>query len=123
MWTTARLVKKKVCIYSIDTVDDNLYALVCLAIYKRKDIQRGTEFVTRTTLDLAREYYGYEKLERNNVKPAKLVDFEGIAKHHNVNIMLHEPKKNRGKDSGSIWRLVMAKFSTKTTCLQKTWDY
>ena len=105
--------RKKSCIYSIDTFDDNLCAWRCLAIYKRKDIQRGAEFVTRTTLDLAREYYGYEKLERNDVKPAKLVDFEDIAKHHNVNIMLHEPKKDRGKDSGSIWRLVYGKVQYK----------
>ena len=51
---------------------------------------------------LAREYYGDKNLKKRDVRPTKLVDFEGIAKHHNVNIMLYEPKKDRGKDSGSI---------------------
>ena len=56
-------------------------------------------------LDLAHEYYGDSKLKRKDVRPAKLVDFEGIAKHDNVNIMLYESKKGRGKDAGSIWWL------------------
>ena len=56
-------------------------------------------------LDLVHEYYGDSKLKRKDVRLAKLVDFEGIAKHHNVNIMLYESKKGRGKDAGSIWRL------------------
>ena len=94
--------RKKHCIYAIDTFDDNLCVWRCLAIYKRKDIKRGTEFVTKAALDLAREYYGDNKLKRKAVRPTKLVDFEGIAKHHNVNIMLYEPKKDRGKDAGPI---------------------
>ena len=40
------------------------------------------------------------------MRPTRLVDFEGIAKHHNVNIMLYEPKKN----ARSIWRLVYGKI-------------
>ena len=32
------------------------------------------------------------------MKPTKLVDFEGITKHHNVNIMLFESKKDRMQD-------------------------
>ena len=59
----------------------------CLAIYKRQDIKRGTEFVTKAALDLAREYYGDNKLKRKDVKPTKLVDFEGIARNDNVNVM------------------------------------
>ena len=47
------------------------------------------------------------------MRPTKLVDFECIAKHHGVNIMLYEPKKDRGKDSGSIWRLVYDKIQHK----------
>ena len=43
------------------------------------------------------------------MRPTKLVDFEGIARHHNVNIMLFEPKKN----SRSIWRLVYGKAQHK----------
>ena len=45
--------------------------------------------------------------------PTKLVDFEGIARHHNVNIMLYEPKKDRGKDAGFIWWLVYGKVRQK----------
>ena len=59
-----------------------------------------------TAWNLAREYYGDNNLKKRDARPTKLVDFEGIAKHHNVNIMLYEPKKDRGKDAGSIWRLV-----------------
>ena len=36
------------------------------------------------------------------MRPTKLVDFESIAKDHNVNIMLYEPKEDRGKDAGFI---------------------
>ena len=48
------------------------------------------------------------------MRPAKLVDFEGIAKHHNVNNMLYEPKKDSGKNAGSTWRLVYGKIQYKT---------
>ena len=47
------------------------------------------------------------------MRPTKRVDFEGIARHHNVNIMLYEPKKDRGKDAGSSWRLVYGKIRHK----------
>ena len=49
--------------------------------------------------NLAREYY----VDKRDVGPTRLVDFEGIAKHHNVNIILYEPKKDRGKDAESVW--------------------
>ena len=45
--------------------------------------------------------------------PTKLVDSEGIVRHHNVNIMLYEPKKDKGKDAGSAWRLVYGKIQHK----------
>ena len=61
-------------------------------------------------LNLAREYYGDKNLQNGEVRPTKLVDFEGIARHHNVNIMLYEPKK----DSRSIWRLVYGKAQHKS---------
>ena len=48
--------RSKHCIYVIDKFDDNLCVWKCLAIYKRKDIQRGTAFVTRTALNLVQEY-------------------------------------------------------------------
>ena len=60
-------------------------------------------------LNLAREYYGGKNLKKRDVRPTKLVDFDGIAKHQNVNIMLYEPKKDRGKDAGSMWWLVYGK--------------
>ena len=47
------------------------------------------------------------------MRPTKLVDFEGIARHHNVNIMLYEPKKDRGKDAGSVWQLVYGRIQHK----------
>ena len=47
------------------------------------------------------------------MSPTKLVDFEGIARHDNVKIMLYDPKKDRGKDVGSIWRLVYGKSQHK----------
>ena len=60
-------------------------------------------------LNLAREYYGDNNFKKRDVRPTKLVDFEGIARHCNVNIMVYEPKKDRGKDAGSIWQLVYGK--------------
>ena len=94
-------------------------AWLCLAIYKQKHIKRGTEFVTKATLNLAHEYYGdnKRKLKRKDLRSTKLVDLEGIAKRHNVNIMLYKPKKGRGKDAGSIWRLVYRKSRYKNNCL------
>ena len=56
--------------------------------------------------NLVREYYGDKNLKKRDERPTKLVDFERIARHHNVNIMLYEPKKDRWKDAGSIWQLV-----------------
>ena len=47
------------------------------------------------------------------MRPTKLVDFEGIARYHNVNITLYEPKKDRGKDAGSVWHLVYGKIQHK----------
>ena len=38
------------------------------------------------------------------MRPTKLVDFEDITKHHKMNIMLYEPKKDMGKDAGCIWQ-------------------
>ena len=48
------------------------------------------------------------------MRPKKLVDFEGIARHRNVNIMLYEQKKYRRKDAGSVWRLVYGKNQHKS---------
>ena len=53
-----------------------------------ENIQRDIEFLTRATLDLAREYYGNKKFKQKDVRPMKLVDFEGIAQYHSENIIL-----------------------------------
>ena len=100
----------------MDTFDDNLCVWRCLAIYKR--LARGEKNQVQkrnceAALNLAREYYGDNKLKKRDVRPTKLVDFEGIAKHHNVNIMLCEPKKGRGKEAGPVWRLVYGKIQHK----------
>ena len=93
------------CIYAISTFDDNLCVWRCLAIYKR--LARGEKnWVQERNYDaaknLAREYYGDKNLKKRDVKPTKLVDFEGTARHHNVNIMLYEPREHRGQDAGSV---------------------
>ena len=36
--------------------------------------------------------------------------FKGIAKHHNVNIMLYKPKKSGKRNGEYIWRLVFGRF-------------
>ena len=63
----------------------------------------------KAALNLVREYYGDSKLKKRDARPTKLVDFKGIARHHNVNIMLYEPKKN----ARSIWRLFYGKIQHK----------
>ena len=98
--------RDKRCIYAIDTFDDNLCAWRCLGKYKRHlrcvkiQVQKRN---CDAALNLAREHYGDNNLKRKDVRPTKLADFEGIARHHNVNIMLYEPKKDRGKDAGCIF--------------------
>ena len=47
------------------------------------------------------------------MRHTKFVDFEGIAKHHHVSIILYEPKKDGGKDAGSICQLVYGKIQYK----------
>ena len=108
--------RDKRCIYAVDNFDDNLSVWRCLAIYKR--LSRGEKNKVQkrnceAALNLACEYYGDNKLKKRDVRPTRLVDFEGSAKHHNVNIMLYKPKKDRGKDAGSVWRLVYAKIQHK----------
>ena len=67
--------RKKRCLHVLDTFDDNLCVWRCLALYKRKDIKRGSERPTNEALKLAREYHVDNKLERKDVKVTKLVDF------------------------------------------------
>ena len=106
--------RDKRCIHTIATFDGNLCVWRCLAIYKRHVRGEKNQVENcRAALDLACEYYGDNNLKRKDVRPTKLVDFEGIAKHRNVNIMLYETKKDRGKDARSIWRLAYGKIQHK----------
>ena len=107
------MVKKKRCIYALDTFDDNLCVWRCLAIYKghaRGEINQVSKRNCKAALNLAREYYGDNTLKRKDVRPTRLVDFEGTARHQNVNIMLYEPKKN----ARSVWQLVYGKIQHKS---------
>ena len=107
--------RNKRCINALDTFDDNLCVWRSVALYKRKDVKRGAERSTKEALNLAREFYSDNKLKRQDVRATKLVDFKGIAKHLNVNIMLYEPSKESGKDAGKTWRLVYGKIQYRDT--------
>ena len=103
-------------IYAIDKFDDNLCVWRCHAIYKRLAHGERNWMQERNydaAKNLTHKYYGDKNLKKRDVRPTKLVDFEGIARHHSVNIMLYEPKKDRGKDAGSVWRLVYGKIQHK----------
>ena len=103
--------RKKRCIYAV--VDGKNERNDNLCVWRSEDW--GSEFVTKEALTLATEYYGNDKLKQQDVRATKLVDFEGIAKHFNVNIMLYESKKESGEDAGKIWRLVYGKTQYKNT--------
>ena len=103
----------KRCIYALDTFNDNLCVWRCLAIYKRfarGEANQVSKRNCRTAKNLVREYYGDKNLKKRDVRPTKLVDFEGNAKHYNANITLYEPKK----DAGSVWQLVYGKTQYKS---------
>ena len=56
--------RKKCCIYAVDTFDDNLCVWRCLAIYKRHaqgENNRAQERNCEAALNLACEYYGDNK--------------------------------------------------------------
>ena len=76
----------------------------------RDEKNRVQERNCDAALGIACEYYGDNNLKKRDVRPTKLVDFEGIVRHHNVNIMLYEPKIN----AGSVWRLVYGKVQYKS---------
>lgn len=81
---------KKRCIYAVDKFADNLCVWRCLTIFQglARGKNRADERTCREALALAREYYKDLKLVKHAVRATKLVDFEGIAKHHEINIML-----------------------------------
>ena len=101
----------KLCIYKIDTFDDNLCVWRCLAIHNRISVgrKRPEKDTNRDALKLARDYYKQPALCTENVRATKLVDFEGIARNYNFNIRLYEPKNN----SKTVWRLVYGKNQHK----------
>ena len=75
--------RKKWCIYGVDGKEertDNLCVWRVLRFICTVKCHRGTKFLTREALKLAREYYGNNKLKRKDVRATKLMDFEGIAK-------------------------------------------
>ena len=67
----------------------------------------------KTAVNLAREYYGDNRLKRKDARPTKLIYFERIAQHHKENIMSYEPKKDSGKDARSISQVVHGKNQYK----------
>ena len=77
-------------------------------------------------MDLAREYYGNKKFNQKDVRPMKLVDFEGIAQYHSENIILlvygkiqHKnelPTINMGLLGGDCF------YIKKTNVLCKQWE-
>ena len=75
----------------------------CLVIHKRLargEKNRVQERNCDEAKNLARENYGEKNLKKRDVRFTKLVDFEGIAKHCNVNIMLYKPRKDRESIQG-----------------------
>ena len=91
--------------------------MIIFAIYKRLALGEKNRVQERNydaAKNLAREYYGDKNLKKRDVRPTKLVNFEDIARHHNMNIMLYEPKKDRRKDAGSVWPLVYGKIQHKS---------
>ena len=59
-----------------------------------RNVKRGTEFLTKKALKLAREFYESNNLRRKEVRTTRLVDFEGIARKFNINIRIYEPTTN-----------------------------
>ena len=58
---------------------------------------------------IAHEYNGYNKLKWEDVWYTKLANFESIAKHRNISIVLHIPKNDNRKDAGTVCQLVYGK--------------
>ena len=94
--------RAKRCIYAIDNAMDNLCVWRCLVISKRirEDRPRPEVCTTRDALALVREFYNQPTLPLSDVRPTKLIDFERIASHFQVNIRLYEPINQ------STWKLV-----------------
>lgn len=105
--------REKLCVYAVDSNDErtiNLCVWRCLAIEKRAEVERGTEFFAMPALTLAQEYYGNPKLKRKDVRQTKLIEIKGIAKPFKVNIRVYDPETNSEK---TLWRLVYGKKQYK----------
>ena len=75
-----------------------------------KGDKRPEKDTNRDALELARNFYKNPNLNREDVKPTRLVDFENIAKQLKVNIRLFEPVENNDK---TVWKLVFGKNQFK----------
>ena len=101
----------KRCIYSIDSVNDNLCVWRCLVIFKRirRNRRRPEEDRTREAPNLVRKFYNQPKLQVRDVRATKLVDFENIASKFKVNIRLYKRKDQ------STWKLVFGQNQFKSS--------
>lgn len=92
--------RSKKCIHAIDDKNDNFCIWRCLFIFMgyRDKNPRPAEDTNRKALKLARDFYSNPALKVADVRATKLVDFEGIAKRHSINIRLCEPKNQK------IWK-------------------
>lgn len=71
----------------------------------------------------SREQYG-DEWKRKDVRPTNLVDFEHVAKHHNINIMLYELKAKDGRSSKRGMRYVKdgdVKAISRFSCMVTIW--
>ena len=94
--------RKKCCIYATKTFDDNLCVWRCLAIHRRQVHGEENQVHKRnckTTLNLARDYYGNNKLKRKDVRPTKLIDLRVL--QSNTTSISYEPKWDSENDAGS----------------------
>ena len=85
-------------IHAIDTFDENLCVWKCLLINKRSFGGKVNQVYKRNSKalwNLVHECYGDNKFKHKEVRPTKLVDFKSIGKHHNINIVLYEPKEGQ----------------------------
>ena len=76
--------------------------------------KRPEEDTNGDALRLAQDFYGNPKLKSQEVRPTKLVDFEKIAKHFDINIRLFEPKTD-SQDQRSISLLSFSLTHVVTT--------
>ena len=104
----------KRCIYVIGTSDDNLCVWRCLVIHKRH-ARGGTNQIPKrnckAALDLAREYHDDNKWGLQNLLILR------HCKTSKCEYYVVWTKEGRGKDAGSIWRLVYSKIQNKNDLL------